>query len=292
MIKGILKTALRAVERRRRSRLPLAEVPDISRNRFLFIGGLHRSGTSIVHRLLREHPATSGFSDTGVPEDEGQHLQSVFPPAHALGGPGGFAFDARAHLTEKDELASSASRDRLLCEWGAYYDLARPLLLEKSPPNLVRSRFFQALFPDAAHLFVVRHPVAVALATRKWTRATVPEILLHWHTAYTIMQADCQHLRRFRIVRYEDLVTSTRDCLDEVCDLVGIEHFTPAEQVVDHNPKYFAQWAREFEQDRQYAEQILPPGPGPMQRFGYSLTEPFVGTLPDSVPADNADLSV
>ena len=46
----------------------------------VFVGGLHRSGTSLVHRCLASHPAVSGFSDTGVPEDEGQHLQTVYPP--------------------------------------------------------------------------------------------------------------------------------------------------------------------------------------------------------------------
>jgi hypothetical protein len=279
MYKGVIKGVTRAVERVRRYRPPLAETPDVSRNRFLFIGGLHRSGTSIVHRMLREHPAISGFVDTGVPEDEGQHLQSVFAKAYKLGGPGGFAFDVSSHLTEVDELANIASRDQLLREWGAYYDLTRPLLLEKSPPNLVRSRFFQALFPDAAFLFVIRHPVAVALATRKWTRATVTEMLLHWHSAYSIMLADSMHLRQFKIVRYEDLVAWTQSSLDEICDLVGVDHFTPAEQIVDHNLGYFTQWAQGFVRDREAAEQILPPGFGPMQRFGYSFSEPFVGEL-------------
>ena len=45
----------------------------------VFVGGLHRSGTSLVHRCLALHPAVSGFSGTGVPEDEGQHLQTVYP---------------------------------------------------------------------------------------------------------------------------------------------------------------------------------------------------------------------
>ena len=50
----------------------------------LFVGGLHHSGTTLLTRALRQHPAISGLRGTGVPEDEGQHLQSVIPAAVEL----------------------------------------------------------------------------------------------------------------------------------------------------------------------------------------------------------------
>ena len=59
-----------------------------NRRQLVFVGGLHRSGTSLVHRCLAGHPRVSGFRDTGVWEDEGQHLQTVYRPAAAHGGPG------------------------------------------------------------------------------------------------------------------------------------------------------------------------------------------------------------
>ena len=54
--------------------------------KFVFICGLHKSGTSLLFRILRDHPDMSGFTNTGVPKDEGQHLQSVYPPAWRFGG--------------------------------------------------------------------------------------------------------------------------------------------------------------------------------------------------------------
>ena len=79
-------------------------------HRFVFLAGLHRSGTTLLARLLAAHPEISGFSGTGVPADEGQHLQSVYPAAKEYGGPGRFGFAPESHLTEASPLASMAPR--------------------------------------------------------------------------------------------------------------------------------------------------------------------------------------
>lgn len=254
---------------------PLAETPEISGDRFLFIGGLHRSGTSIVHRLLCEHPEMSGFSDTGVPEDEGQFLQSLFPPALAFGGPGRFAFDPASSL---DHLAggwTEASTATLLREWGAYYDLARPVLLEKSPPNLVRYRFLKQVFPQARFLFMLRHPVCVALATRKWARTSLIELMLHWHAAY-------QALARARvgedalILRYEDFVADSDATLARIHAFADVEPHRPAEAVSDHNGKYLAEWERNHRADAQLLASAFPDVVAAMGAAGYALEAPFV----------------
>jgi hypothetical protein len=231
----------------------------------------------VLHRLLREHPCASGFTDTGVPEDEGQHLQSVFPPAHAHGGPGLFAFDLRSHLTEESPLITPDNRDKLLREWGAYFGLDKELLLEKSPPNLVRSRFLQAMFPQASFVFIIRHPAAVALATRKWTRTSIMELLLHWHVAYSTMLMDIKHVNRCKVIRYEDFVESPHGYIDEICDWVGVESFVPREKVTNQNQKYFSVWEQEFSKERELIEKVFPGGRGPMELFGYSFVPPYVG---------------
>ncbi len=276
LIKRLIKGVVMGLSRIRRIRRPLAVPPSVERYNYLFIGGLHRSATSILHRLLREHSATSGFADTGVPENEGQHLQSVFPPGYKHGGPGSFVFDLRSHLTEHSSLVTDSNRDRLLCQWGAYHELDKKVLLEKSPGNLVRARFFQALFPHSSFVFMVRHPLAVALATQKWTRRSLLELLLHWHVAYSILLQDLSFLRRYRLVRYEDFVASPQPCLDDICGMLAIDNFVPRETVVNHNGKYFSLWEREYRNDSRLIEKVFPVQQGPMAQFGYTLTEPYV----------------
>jgi hypothetical protein len=198
----------------------------------IFIGGLHKSGTSLAHRLLRAHPAISGFANTGAPEDEGQHLQNVYPAAKVYGGPGRFAFDERAHLTEASTLVSTETRTALLSDWAPYWDLSKDVLIEKSPPNLIRGRFLQALFPGAKFIFMVRHPASVALATRKWTQQQDVELTAHWLVAHDIFRNDLAHLEHWAWLRYEDLVTNPNAILGELWDFVSLQPIPAGEPIV------------------------------------------------------------
>mmetsp|Transcript_24237 Transcript_24237/g.27736 ORF Transcript_24237/g.27736 Transcript_24237/m.27736 type:complete len:142 (+) Transcript_24237:188-613(+) len=50
----------------------------ICRHRFLFMSGMHYSGTSITHYMIQLHEQISGFRNTGVRKDEGRLLQNIY----------------------------------------------------------------------------------------------------------------------------------------------------------------------------------------------------------------------
>ena len=138
--------------------------------KFIFISGLHRSGTSLLYRILKEQDEISGLSKTNELEDEGQHVQTVYKPAYEFGGVGKFGFNINARLDENSKLINELNRKKLFNEWSRFWDLEKNILLEKSPPNIIRTRFLQKMFPNSYFINITRHPIATSIASKKWSK--------------------------------------------------------------------------------------------------------------------------
>jgi hypothetical protein len=235
--------------------------------RLVFVGGLHRSGTTLLARALAAHPEIGGLVGTGVVEDEGQFLQSVYPPDSLHGGAGRFGFDSAARLTETSPLTTRGNAEKLRREWAAHFGRQTGWLLEKSPANLIRARFFQALFPDARFIFVLRHPVAVSLATRKWSLTGVYSLLHHWVHCHGILREDLPFLRHAMLLSYEEFIAAPGAALDRLQRFLAVEPLlAPPTLRSDVNAGYFRAWTEHYgvrQRDRgtQSFDAHLPPAP-------------------------------
>jgi hypothetical protein len=256
-------------------------------HRYVFVAGLHRSGTTLLTRALGNHPDVSSFAATGYPEDEGQFLQRVYPIGKIYGGPGRFGFDPRAHLTERSPLATDANRTRLRSEWEAHWDLSKGILVEKSPPNLLKMRFLQWMFPDAAFVVVMRHPIAVALATQKWSLTSTHSLIHHWLVCHERFLRDSASLRRPILTSYEALVADPTT-LPRIQEAIGIRGQEGAlEPRTGINDRYFRLWQEsEGLLARPYRALLAGAFERRANRFGYSLTDPWRQAPPSAQVAD------
>ena len=107
------------------------------------------------------------------------------------------------------------------------------------------TRFLQALFPRARFVIVVRHPVVVALSTRKWAGplAGLAPLLENWLKAHETFLADLCHLRNVHVVRYELLVRDPEETLADLADFLGLSEPIDASMLdVHRSDRYHESW--------------------------------------------------
>jgi predicted metal-dependent TIM-barrel fold hydrolase len=136
------------------------------------------------------------------------------------------------------------------------------------------TRFLQSAFPNSSFVIIVRHPVAVSLATTKWSARSLDSLIEHWLVAHETFEADRPHLQRVMTVGYETLVEEPAATLRKIYAFLGVApHETSFEATTEHNQKYFAQWL-EMAKDPQTSasiEEWSERYETRVRAFGYSL---------------------
>jgi len=217
-----------------------APAPDVTP---LFIAGLHRSGTSLLENHIA-HRFDVAYLRARVPQNEGQHLEAVTRSEVAFGGPGMFGFDGAMRMAKIDDTASAREMaGNMLKAWAPYMVGDSRVLLEKSPPNLTRLPFLKSLFPQSKFVIVARDPRAVAMATKKWAKTAIRDMMLHWHVCYSeamkALDDTCM------IVKYEDFCADPTASLKRIGDHAGLlershsaSDLTPPATPENGNAKY------------------------------------------------------
>lgn len=217
----------------------------MQQHKFIFICGLHRSGTSLLYKILKNQKTISGFKNTTAIEDEGQHLQSVFNAANKHGGPGKFGFDKDSFLNEKSEIIKKENKDKLFSEWSKYWDLSKEYLIEKSPPNLVRTLFLQAMFPNSYFITIYRNPAATSLATKKWSKTSHYSLIKHWLVCHNQYLEDKKTLKNSLDINYEDLTDNPKETLKIIGHFLNTQIILSENTIKkDVNDKYLSLWKK------------------------------------------------
>jgi hypothetical protein len=106
--------------------------------RFLFILSTPFSGSTLLHNLIGSSPNVASLPR------EGQHVEEA---SALMRGP---------HWDPGFEIPWSDVKSIWLKHW----DTSLPILVEKSPPNLLRARAIESVFTPASFIVMIRNPYA------------------------------------------------------------------------------------------------------------------------------------
>jgi tetratricopeptide (TPR) repeat protein len=184
-----------------------ASYPDTTGQRPVFVVGLPRTGTTLVERIVSNHPEVhSGGELSAMPDAIGQ----LVARAHAEPAPDAHAYAQRLDALKPADIAQE------------YLDQTRtvrrdPLrLLDKQLSNFIHCRLILRAFPNARIIHITRHPLAACYAIfRNRFNGTYPfsydlgdlsefyvryrALMTHWHRVLPGKILD---------VAYEDVVNS------------------------------------------------------------------------------------
>jgi hypothetical protein len=179
--------------------------------KWVFVVGCYNSGTTLLHDLIGLHPDVATLPREGVrytaelsrPEDYGWTRMW-------------------SECVDRIALAPQREPDRartIVADWSPLFDSRRRVFLEKSISNLPRMEWLDLNFAHAYFVGIIRNPYAVAEGIRRHARPRPPvsdrfgdryPIELparQWLVANTMLMDRSQHVERFTLLRYEDLVT-------------------------------------------------------------------------------------
>ncbi len=245
--------------------------------KYVFVCGLQRSGTSVFARNLARLGNCTSFKNTGVRQDEGQYLQDIYPSDKDLGGAGRYGFNPRAHLTETSELLTRENVAKLQASWHSHWDNSKSIFLEKTPGNLLMTRFLQATFPNSYFIVIKRHPVSTSMATQKWSMTSLHSLFEHWLHCYSVFQQDKAYLHRVYELRYEDYVADPGRFHQEIASFIGttvpVTGMEPLSSLP--NEAYLRKWSHLLlnSRFRFYYQYIAKKYEPLFARFDYSLTD-------------------
>lgn len=222
---------------------------------------------------------------------EGQHIQRVVPTARRFGGPCTYAitkttYEGRGPFLDDDDVRETDFE--LILQWSRHWDTSKRVLVEKSPNDIVRSRWLDAIFGTVgrtAFVFTIRHPLAIYEAHCAGKYKT-DVYLDNWLAQVERLQTDVSFLSNVVVLRYEDWATDDETAwstYDELTRRLGLRRYPRRKLMYYHG--HFDDVHIQSDSTTSWApivdEQIVRRFERRVNVYGYSLISHEVATMAD-----------
>lgn len=206
----------------------------------VFIGGCHRSGTTLLGALLGAHPAclttpesqfkTDALEGIGVPENSAE-LQAVLQRALKMRSLSRWDLDETAllHVEEDPGQNYAGLLHKLVVAYGSCVGQSSfDLWIDHTPKNIRCLSTLFALFPEGRAIHIVRdgRGVAASVMPLDWGPNTVISAAHWWvhHMAFGLAAESFFGGDRVLRVSYDDLVSDPQRELERICAWLDIEY--------------------------------------------------------------------
>lgn len=211
----------------------------------IFIGGLQRSGTSLMRAIVGSHPDIAIFQwdiplwtkffclfrdqDLGDPDVLGKLLDTIFSSKQVKD----CHVSLNRHAVEKR--ISEAAENELTC--GLVFQcfleeyaraVKRPRWGLKTPHNEFFAEDIFAAYPDARMVQLVRDPRDVAVSYQSYGGGawnySARDHMDKWEKSVALARINEKRYKgRYLCVRYEDLVNDPEQTIQDVCGILSID---------------------------------------------------------------------
>merc|ERR1719297_388092 len=242
----------------------------------IFIGGVPRSGTTLMRAMLDAHPDVRCGEETRVVPRLLQmrsHWKKSQKESMRL---------EEAGLT--DEVLASAISSFIL-EVVARHGEPAPRLCNKDPFTLKSGNYLRELFPNSKFLFMVRDGRATvhSIISRKVTITgfdlkSYRQCLTKWNAAISAMDAQCKELGDAHCLRvpYEQLVLHPRPMMEKILRFLDLDW---TEDVLHHEKKIGQKGGISLSKVERSSVQVIKP-------VNLDALSKWVGHIPDDVVED------
>jgi hypothetical protein len=188
----------------------------IAKHKWVFIVGCNNSGTTLLQKALEKCGQVSAM------QYEGQRHTTMLPRAYKYG------YD-RVWSEYAEDLQLSSSRaaclmPRLVHDWFmALSKPVKPVIVEKTPANVLRMDFLNKHFPEAYFIGLVRNGYAVTEGIKRKSGHSVERAARHWGQVGEILKENSQKVENYLEVRYEDLAGNLTACAANLADFLGLD---------------------------------------------------------------------
>ncbi len=185
--------------------------------KWVFIVGCYNSGTTLLANILGQHHAIGNMPL------EGRRFTSELPNADEHGIPRLWA--TRPELFYLDEtMGGHINVNKIKRQWAYMYnDHKRQVLLEKSPVNSGRTRWFQKHFANSHFIIIFRNGYSVAEGIRRKAGHSLDKAIHQWVNSNEILMKDIPFLENKLIITYEDLTEHPENIFNTITNFLGLE---------------------------------------------------------------------